>query len=99
MPAMAEEATGRAKGGLARAGALTKKRRKDIAKKAAAARWSEDIKEATYGSDDHPLQIGDIEIPCYVLEDETRVLTQMGIQTGVGMSESGGVRGPHRLAL
>ena len=28
------------------------------------------------GTPDKPLTIGDIEIPCYVLEDETRVLTQ-----------------------
>ncbi len=28
------------------------------------------------GAPDRPLVIGDIEIPCYVLEDETRVLVQ-----------------------
>jgi len=27
------------------------------------------------GTPDRPLIIGDIEIPCYVLEDETRVLS------------------------
>ncbi len=30
------------------------------------------------GTPDKPLVIGDIEIPCYVLEDETRVLSQGG---------------------
>ena len=92
------EAKGRAKGGVARAESLSRKRRKDIAKRAAAVRWSDEVKQATHGSDDHPLQIGDIEIPAYVLEDETRVLSQRGIQTGIGMSTSGGVRGAHRLA-
>ena len=32
--------------------------------------------KAIAGAQDRPLVIGDIEIPCYVLEDETRVLTQ-----------------------
>src|SRR5438876_448984 len=82
----------------ARAGSLSKKQRKGIARKAAAARWADDIKEATHGSDDHPLKIGDIEIPCYVLEDDTRVLSQRGLQTGIGMSISGGSFGEQRMA-
>src|ERR1700682_5347084 len=94
-----DEATGRAKGGVARARSLSKKERRDIAKKAAAARWSGEIKQATHGSDDHPLKIGDIEIPCYVLEDDTRVLSQRGLQTGIGMSIGGGRRGEQRMAV
>ena len=35
--------------------------------------------EVIAGATDHPLVIGDIEIPCYVLEDETRVLVQRGM--------------------
>ena len=42
------------------------------------------------GAPDRPLIIGDIEIPCYVLEDKTRVLTQRGIAVGLGMSPQGG---------
>ncbi len=38
------------------------------------------------GAPDHPLVIGSIKIPCYVLEDETRVLTQSGIFLGIGAS-------------
>jgi hypothetical protein len=91
------KATGKAKGGVARAEALTAKQRKAIASKAAAARWSGDIKQATHGADDHPLQIGDIKIACYVLEDETRVLSQRGLQTGIGMSISGGSFGEQRM--
>jgi hypothetical protein len=93
-----DETTGKAKGGIARAEALSPKQRKDIAKKAAAARWSGEVKQATHGSDDHPLTIGNIEIPCFVLEDGMRVLSQRGFQTGIGMSTSGGGRGAHRLA-
>jgi len=38
------------------------------------------------GALDKPLIIGDIEIPCYVLEDETRVLSQSGFLTAIGRS-------------
>jgi hypothetical protein len=70
----------------------------DRARKGAAARWAGEVKLATHGSSDHPLKIGDIEIPCYVLEDETRVLSQRGMQTGIGMSPSGGSKaGEQRL--
>lgn len=40
------------------------------------------------GTPDRPLVIGDIDIPCYVLEDETRVLSQRGFLSGIGRSES-----------
>ncbi len=36
------------------------------------------------GAPDRPLKIGDIEIPCYVLEDETRVLSQNGFLQAIG---------------
>jgi hypothetical protein len=93
-----EKPVGRAKGGVALAASMTPKQRTDRAVKAAAARWSGEIKEATHGSDDHPLCIGDIKIPCYVLDDETRVLSQRGLQTGIGMSISGGSFGEQRMA-
>ena len=41
------------------------------------------------GAPDRPLVIGDIEIPCYVLEDETRVLSQRGVFVGLGASRGG----------
>jgi hypothetical protein len=90
--------TGRAIGGIARAKALSKGERSEIARKAALARWGGPIKAATHGSADHPLRIGEIEIPCYVLEDGTRVLSQRGLQTGIGMSTSGGSGGAQRMA-
>lgn len=55
---------------------------------------------ATHGAADHPLKFGDIEIPCYVLEDDTRVLSQRGLQGGIGMSHGGGSRtGEQRMAV
>ena len=39
------------------------------------------------GTPDRPLIIGDVEIPCYVLEDETRVLSQGGFLTAIGRAE------------
>ncbi len=87
---MDEEATGRARGGHARANKLTSEQRSEIARRAAAARYSDDIKKATHGSADHPLKIGDIEIPAYVLEDGRRVLSLGGMVRALGMSIGGG---------
>lgn len=41
------------------------------------------------GVPDKPLIIGDTEIPCYVLEDETRVLAQKHLFYSVGISRAG----------
>lgn len=88
-----------AAGGRARAAALTPDRRREIAKTAAQARRIRAaLPKAAYGSTERPLKIGDIEIACYVLEDGTRVLSQRGLQTGVGMSTSGGRAGENRIA-
>ncbi|MDE0507186.1 MAG: P63C domain-containing protein [Gammaproteobacteria bacterium] len=48
------------------------------------------------GAPDRPLVIGDIEIPCYVLEDETRVLSQRGVFSSVNATR-GGPRGQSEL--
>jgi len=51
------------------------------------------------GSPDRPLRIGGVEIQCYVLEDETRVLSQRELQQGIGLSKGGGTTaGEHRLS-
>jgi hypothetical protein len=91
------EATGKAIGGHARAAALTPERRREIATRAIEARWGK-VKRAIHGSLDHPLRLGNIEIACYVLDDETRVLSQRGLQTGIGLSEGGGKSGARRIA-
>ena len=49
------------------------------------------------GAPDKPLIIGDIEIPCYVLEDETRVLSQRGLQGSIGLGVGGGKSGAPRI--
>ena len=41
------------------------------------------------GAPDRPLVIGDIEIPCYVLEDKTRVLSQSGMFQSLGLARRG----------
>jgi hypothetical protein len=43
------------------------------------------------GTPDRPLVINDIEIPCYVLEDETRVLSQSGVLESLGRSRGSGM--------
>ena len=50
------------------------------------------------GTPDNPLIIGEIEIPCYVLEDETRVFSQRGVTAGVGLNPDAGFRVPHFMA-
>lgn len=92
------DVSGRAKGGIARAKALSSSKRKEIARKAAKARWGDAPLQATHGSPDHPLCIGDIQIPCYVLEDGTRVLTQSGMVGGLGMKRGAAGRRGDRLA-
>ncbi|MFZ1528246.1 MAG: P63C domain-containing protein [Ferruginibacter sp.] len=53
--------------------------------------------EAKYGSPDKPLKVGEIELQCYVLNDEKRVLVQRGLQSGLGMSTGGGTGGAQRI--
>lgn len=76
-----DEPQGRARGGLARAEVLSPKSRKDIAKKAAAARWDNSIPTATHIGE---LKIGDLNLPCAVLADGTRVISQGGVTTAFG---------------
>lgn len=60
---------------------------------------SEHIIQATHGSPDHPLRIGELEIPCYVLSDGRRVLHQRGMVKSLGMSRgSSSTSGGDRLA-
>ncbi len=57
------------------------------------------IPEVKCGSPDKPLLIGNIEIPCYVLSNEKRVITQSGVVKALGMSEgTTGDRGAGRIA-
>ena len=72
---------GKAIGGNARSKALSSEQRKKIAKKAAASRWDESIPTATHIGE---LQIGDLIMPCAVLPDGTRMISQGGIAAAFG---------------
>lgn len=90
---------GQSKGGKARAEKLSPEERSEIAKKAAEVRWGIDVPDATHGSPDHPLTIGEIKIPCYVLSTGQRVLHQRGMVSALGMSRgSSSNSGGDRLA-
>ncbi|MGB6688583.1 MAG: P63C domain-containing protein [Terracidiphilus sp.] len=70
-----------AKGGEARAAALTKEERSAIAKRAAESRWSAGILRATHSGD---FKIGDQQISAAVLENGKRVLTQESFLGSIG---------------
>lgn len=48
------------------------------------------IMRAKYGSDKTPLKFGELEIPCYVLEDGRRVFSGRGIQRALGSTSTSG---------
>ena len=89
---MDEERNGRARGGKARAERLSPEERTEIARKAAKARWNDEVPEAICGTPDHPLRIGDVEIECYVLEDGRSVLTQASFLKALGRHRKANVR-------
>lgn len=77
--------TPQSKGGRARADKLSSEQRREIASQAAQARWAEaaSLPKATHTG---TLKIGDAEIPCAVLSDGTRLLTQAGFLGALGRS-------------
>lgn len=82
--------SGRAKGGLARAEALSPATKSAIAKKAAIARWGEKpaqaIKKGNFKE-----EFG-IDVECYVLDDEnkTAVISQRGMGLAIGLKGASG---------
>lgn len=81
-----DEATGKAKGGFARAAALSGDERKGIAQRAAAARWNKDMPHATHTG---TLKIMDFEIDCANLNDGRRVLSQRSVNRALGRTHGG----------
>ncbi|MEO6395693.1 MAG: P63C domain-containing protein [Devosia sp.] len=79
-------------GALARAQSLSSKRKSEIARKAAFSRWNREMPEAVYGSPQKPLTIGGQSIQAYVLDDETRVLTQASFLEALGRHRKANVR-------
>lgn len=86
---------GASKGGQARAMALTPEKRQEIARRAVESRWEKAGKErlpkATHESDSN-LKIGDLVLPCAVLEGGIRVLTSKAFLTALGRPWKGSYR-------
>ena len=86
-----ENTTGKAKGGIARAKKLTPERRSEIARAGGLAKKARQddpaLPLAEFGSQDRPLKLLEAEIPCYVLSDGTRVLTQEGFLSAIGRAK------------
>src|SRR5690242_8610776 len=74
---MSDNKENAAKGGIARAEALTKEEKIDIARKGAETRWSNEIPEALYSG---VLELGDVSLSCYVTVDGKRLISGRGMQ-------------------
>ncbi len=85
-------------GGKARAAKLSKEERKEIASRAASARWSKDIPTATHEGE---LNIGGIRFQAAVIQyggEVVRVIGQTEFMNAVGMYYSGYIAKQHRDA-
>src|SRR5277367_6304267 len=95
-----DEIEGRAAGGKARAEKLSAEERVSIARKAAAARWSnpDPILNATHAGE---ITVGNVKIECAVLEDGSRVISQRGFARAMGASTPMALngRGPGNLPV
>lgn len=83
---MAKDGAPQSAGGKARAQVLSQQERSEIARRAAQARWSDDIQTATH---EGVLRIGEADLPCYVLEDGTRILSTRGVMSSLGRTWRG----------
>ncbi|MGY4043196.1 P63C domain-containing protein [Aeromonas hydrophila] len=81
-------ATYHSNGGLNRAKALTEAQRTEIATAAAKTRWEneKDLPKATHQGE---ISIGDIVLPCAVLTDGTRVISEQSLNGILGTSGGG----------
>src|SRR5271157_3574289 len=92
---MSEKIEGRAAGGRARAEKLSPARRKEIAQRAAGRRWGRLPATREAISPEGILQIGGQKLQCYVLDDETRVLSRASFVRAIG--RTGKVKGGRRF--
>jgi len=83
--ALADTVDGRARGGHARAAALTKEERREAARAAALARWSGELPQATH---DGALQLGDRVLIAAVLPNGKRLLSQGTFLQAIGRSRT-----------
>ena len=95
---MAEQESGigaiAALGGKAAAANMTAEQRRQRAANAARSRWQQQGALAGIPRATHPgvIKIGEISIPCAVLEGGIRVLSETGVVTALGLYRSGAVR-------
>ena len=95
-----DDQTPQQKGGVARSRSLSAQERSRIAREAAQRRWGNANLTVKAGSPDKPIRIADIEVPCYVLEDDRRVIATNGLLDTLQMARGGAmVRGMNRLEL
>lgn len=82
-----EGVTGKAKGGKARAAALTPERRREIARNAAAAKKERAAmpKATHFGA----IELGGTSLACFVLDDGRRVVSGRGLTAAIGMKGRG----------
>src|ERR1017187_1678186 len=83
-----------AQGGKARAKSLTSEQRKRIAAEAAAARWGTAV--AKYSG---MLHIDGIDLPCFVLDDNRRLLSKGGLTAALGMARGTSKRGDRLISF
>ena len=95
------------KGGQVRADTLSARKRKEIARKGAKARWqkasqlemkSKEIPTIHPATQPSTLHIGDIDLPCAVLTDRTRVITESSVAKKLGRFYGGKQRKLERSA-
>ena len=88
-----EKPSAQSLGGKTRSEKLTAEERSDIARAAAEVRWSKVAEQAgelrlPRATHVGELKIGNIVIPCAVLEDGTRLITQRGMFVALGMNKN-----------
>lgn len=95
-----DDQTPQQKGGIARSRSLSAQERSKIAKEAARKRWGDANVSVKAGSPDKPIRIADIEVQCYVLDDDRRVIATSGVLDALQMARGGAmVKGMNRLEL
>lgn len=77
------------KGGLERARKLGKRKLREGASKAAKARWEGHVRGVARATHVGDLTIGDLILPCAVLDDGSRVLSERGVSNALGRWRSG----------
>src|SRR5687767_7636775 len=87
-----DHASPQSKGGAARAEKLTTEQRREIALRAAEARWARvnDPNHLPEADTAGVLTIGDVDLDVYVLLDRRRVIAKRAMATVLGLKSEGG---------